>query len=264
MSNVSDPDTLSENQKKEREIIRAMPSMRHFAISLTRDNTRADDLVQEALMKAIAHMASYALGSNVKAWLFMILRNTYFSEIRKRKRETPWDDSFSDSMAFSTHGTLVQAESMYQLHEVLLRIACLPVEQSQALLAVGYLGLTYNEAADRLDCAEGTIKSRVNRARVALLDQAELKLPSAVDMSHLKNATEGVDPAHKFYPLAKVYQELYTALDASVNAPSKRSEAAMKRLHSKLETLWQNLVTSGIMDDHDDLATLMRGNENGD
>ncbi|MGH6865902.1 MAG: sigma-70 family RNA polymerase sigma factor [Methyloceanibacter sp.] len=147
-----------------------MGNLRAFAVSLCGDKERADDLVQETLFKAWNHLDSFKEGTNLKAWLFTILRNTYFSERRKRKREVEdADGSYAARLASypEQHGHM----DMQDFREVLIR---LPDDQREALILVGAAGFSYEEAAEISGCAVGTIKSRVNRARTRLADMLGL------------------------------------------------------------------------------------------
>ena len=138
-----------------------MGSLRAFGVSLCGDKDRADDLVQETLFKAWNHLDSFKEGTNLKAWLFTILRNTYFSERRKRRREVEdADGSYAARLATqpAQHGHM----DMQDFRAALIR---LPDDQREALILVGAAGFSYEEAADISGCAVGTIKSRVNRAR---------------------------------------------------------------------------------------------------
>ena len=149
-------------------MLTAVPSLRAFAISLCGKVDRADDLVQETLARAIAHINSFQPGSNMSAWLFTILRNLFRSEYRKRRREVEdTDGSYVDSLksAAAQHGRV-------ELGELRGALAKLPVDQREALLLVGALGVSYDEAAEICETAVGTIKSWVNRARARLLDIA--------------------------------------------------------------------------------------------
>jgi RNA polymerase sigma-70 factor (ECF subfamily) len=151
-----------------------MGHLRAFAVSLCGDKERADDLVQETLFKAWNHLDSFKEGTNLKAWLFTILRNTYFSERRKRRREVEdADGSYAARLAAKPeqHGHM----DMQDFRAVLVR---LPDDQREALILVGAAGFSYEEAADICGCAVGTIKSRVNRARNRLADMLGL---AAVD-----------------------------------------------------------------------------------
>src|SRR6476620_2495615 len=143
-----------------------MTNLRAFAVSLCGDRERADDLVQETLFKAWNHLDSFHEGTNLKAWLFTILRNTYFSERRKRRREVEdADGTYAGRLA--THPEQHGHMDMQDFRAVLVR---LPDDQREALILVGAAGFSYEEAAGICGCAVGTIKSRVNRARTRLAE----------------------------------------------------------------------------------------------
>lgn len=151
-------------------LVGEMGNLRAFAVSLCGDKERADDLVQETLFKAWNHLDSFKEGTNLKAWLFTILRNTYFSERRKRKREVEdADGNYASRLAShpEQHGHM----DMQDFRAVLVR---LPDDQREALILVGAAGFSYEEAAEISGCAVGTIKSRVNRARTRLADMLGL------------------------------------------------------------------------------------------
>jgi RNA polymerase sigma-70 factor (ECF subfamily) len=145
-------------------LLAAVPSLRAFAISLCGQMDRADDLVQETLLRALTNIDRFERGTNLNAWLFTILRNLFHSEYRKRRREVEDADG-------SHAGRLkVQPEQGSRLDFEDFRTALekLPHEQREALLLVGASGFSYEEAAMICGCAVGTIKSRVNRARSRL------------------------------------------------------------------------------------------------
>ncbi len=150
-------------------IIAAIPSLRAFGLSLTARGDRADDLVQETLMKAWKHHDSFQAGTNMKAWLFTILRNEFYSQIRKRKREV------EDADGFYSGKVAVHAEQHGHLDMADLRVALLklPEDQREAIILVGASGFSYEEAAEICSVAIGTIKSRVNRARARLSEILE-------------------------------------------------------------------------------------------
>ena len=151
-------------------LVGEMGSLRAFAVSLCGDKERADDLVQETLFKAWNHLDSFKEGTNLKAWLFTILRNTYFSERRKRRREVEdADGTYAGRLA--THPEQHGHMDMQDFRAVLVR---LPDDQREALILVGAAGFSYEEAAEICGCAVGTIKSRVNRARNRLADMLGL------------------------------------------------------------------------------------------
>ncbi len=154
-------------------LVAQIGSLRAFAVSLCGDRERADDLVQETLFKAWNHLDSFKEGTNLKAWLFTILRNTYFSERRKRKREVEDTDG---SYAARLSSRPEQYGHM-DMKDFQAALAQLPDDQREALILVGAAGFSYEEAAEISDCAVGTIKSRVNRARTRLGEMLELGEP---------------------------------------------------------------------------------------
>lgn len=147
----------------------AIPSLRAFAISLSGNVERADDLVQETLMRALAHADSFAPDTNMPAWLFTILRNLYRSEYRKRRRDV--EDTGG------RYSPQLQPEQLGRIDfgEFRASLAKLPHDQREALLLVGASGFSYEEAAAICECAVGTIKSRVNRARTRLTELLSLE-----------------------------------------------------------------------------------------
>ncbi|MFD2184410.1 sigma-70 family RNA polymerase sigma factor [Rhodoplanes azumiensis] len=147
-------------------MLAAVPSLRAFAISLSANVDRADDLVQETLLRAWANLDSFEPGTNMSAWLFTILRNLFRSEYRKRRREVPDSDgAYADSMK-----TQPEQASKVEFEEFREALGKLPPDQREALVLVGASGFSYEEAAEICGCAVGTIKSRVNRARTRLAE----------------------------------------------------------------------------------------------
>jgi RNA polymerase sigma-70 factor (ECF subfamily) len=156
-------------------MLAAVPSLRAFAISLSGNIDRADDLVQETLLRAIANIDSFQPGTNMSAWMFTILRNLFRSEYRKRRREVEdTDGSYAESL--KSHP---EQNSRLEFQEFRTALAKLPPDQREALILVGASGFSYEEAAAICECAVGTIKSRVNRARTRLADL--LSIESAED-----------------------------------------------------------------------------------
>lgn len=147
-----------------------VPNLRAFAKSLSGNAVYADDLVQETLIKAWKNRDSFAEGSNLKAWLFTILRNTFLSDRRKRKFEVEDPDGvLSDKLA--THGEQGGHMDFLDFAEAFRK---LPDDQREALILIGAEGFSYEEAALMCGCAVGTIKSRVNRARNKLVEMLDL------------------------------------------------------------------------------------------
>jgi len=156
-------------------MLEAVPSLRAFAISLCGNVDRADDLVQETLLRAWANLSSFQPGTSMSAWLFTILRNLFRSEYRKRRREVEdVDSSYAESLT-----SLPDQNSRLEINEFRKALRLLPPEQRESLILVGASGFSYEEAAQICGCAVGTIKSRVNRARTRLAEI--LSIDSASD-----------------------------------------------------------------------------------
>ena len=147
-----------------RELVTLIPHLRAFARTLTGDPTAADDLAQDAMMKAWDARASFQLGTNMKAWTFMILRNQFYSEKRRSWRSTPLDAEVAENTLIASDNPTAPME----LLELRAALNKLPDDQKEALILVGAGGMAYEEAAQVCQCAVGTIKSRVSRARRAL------------------------------------------------------------------------------------------------
>ena len=141
-----------------------IPHLRAFARTLTGDPTAADDLAQEAMMKAWDARASYQMGTNMKAWTFMILRNQFYSEKRRSWRQSQLDQEAAERTLVAVD----DPEAPVALDELRQALKTLPEEQREALILVGAGGFAYEEAAEICGCAVGTVKSRVSRARRAL------------------------------------------------------------------------------------------------
>ena len=150
-----------------------LPSLRAFAFSLSRNSADADDLVQETLTKAWAHRERFEPGSNLRAWLFTILRNSWYTGAAKRRREV------ADEEGRYAAGLTAEASQEWTAELTSLQAAlnALPPEHREAIVMVGAVGLSYQEAADISGCAVGTIKSRVNRARHRLAIILDMEVP---------------------------------------------------------------------------------------
>jgi len=151
------------------ELLALIPQLRAFARTLCGDPTAADDLAQDAMLKAWDARGSFEMGTNMKAWTFMILRNQFYSEKRRSWRQSQLDQEVAER-------TLVAAddpEAPVALDELRQGLNMLPAEQREALILVGAGGFAYEEAAAICGCAVGTVKSRVSRARRALQEILE-------------------------------------------------------------------------------------------
>jgi RNA polymerase sigma-70 factor, ECF subfamily len=172
---MSEAPTMTHDRNKlddatfKKELTTLIPHLRAFARSLCRDASLADDLAQDAMLKAWNARDSFLAGTNMKAWAFTILRNAFYSEKRRSWRRQPLDPEVAEA-------TLVSNSNPSDALELLaLRnaLAMLPVDQKEALILVGAGGMAYEEAAEICGCAVGTIKSRVSRARKAVIEILE-------------------------------------------------------------------------------------------
>ena len=161
------------------EILEHIPSLRAFAMSLTRNQSMADDLVQETMVKALGAFDSFKAGTNMRAWLFTILRNSFYTQRKKQQREVADVDGI---MA----GRLAEKplhDGRMALEEFKDALSLLRDEQREALLLVGVSGFSCEEAAKMCGCAPGTIKSRASRGRKRLAELLKLEDGEMPDMT---------------------------------------------------------------------------------
>jgi RNA polymerase sigma-70 factor (ECF subfamily) len=226
------------------------PKLLGFAINLTHDVTQAEDLVQQTFLQAYSNLWQFEPGTNLDAWLFTIMRNRWYSDLRKHGREVEFGPALLNSLAVSTGMEESSGEAGYDFRRLLVYIAALPPQHRDALVAVGYLGFSYEEVAKILRCKVGTVKSRVNRARNLLAELMGQAVEYA-DVTPLKNATEGVPRSDPYYAIAQAYEELYASVI---------DDAPAERVLSEDEQAWHALVASGALEEREDgLSDLMRG-----
>lgn len=160
------------------ELALVIPQLRAFGRSLSGDRDLADDLVQETLLKAWSARARFQAGTNMRAWTFIILRNLYFSQMRRRRFKGEWDELTAERLLAAP----AAQDRHVELGDVQRALLQLPRAQREALILVGAGGFAYEEAADICGVAVGTIKSRVARGRIALeAAMADISLPSRRD-----------------------------------------------------------------------------------
>jgi RNA polymerase sigma-70 factor, ECF subfamily len=147
-------------------LVSATPHLRAFALSLTGQRETADDLVQDTLVRALQHWNRFAPGTNLQAWLFTLLRNIFYSDHRKRRREV--EDV--DGLYAAKLSTPPEQPGSVEFAALEVALAKIPEEQREAVLLVGAEGYSYEEAAEICGTKIGTIKSRVNRARRRLAE----------------------------------------------------------------------------------------------
>ena len=163
MAEGETPIVMSNSPFKD-EVVRLIPQLRAYATALTRSRSEADDLVQDALMRAWSYRATFQPDAQLKPWLFQILRSRFYTDIAKRRLTVQdVDGQFAASLTCSA-----EQEWRVEYSELLEALDTLSGEAREAVLLVLAAGLTYEEAAHVCACPVGTMKSRVNRAREQL------------------------------------------------------------------------------------------------
>jgi RNA polymerase sigma-70 factor, ECF subfamily len=145
-------------------LVEVLPHLRAFARSLTRRGEQADDLVNDTVVRAMSAADQFQPGTNFKAWMFTILRNLFYNQIRKTRGTIPLEDTEA-----ALHSVPASQESMLEFSDFQRAFWQLSPDQREVLILVGASGLTYEEASEVCDSPIGTIKSRVSRARSELL-----------------------------------------------------------------------------------------------
>lgn len=161
------------------ELVDHLPALRAFALSLTREGAAADDLVQDTIVKAWTNMDKFQPGTNLRAWLFTILRNTFYSSRRKTKREV----NDTDGVHAAQQATRPDHDGRLAFNDFRTAFARLPDEQREALILVGASGFSYEEAAGMTGVAVGTVKSRANRGRRKLAELLHLEQGEELEMT---------------------------------------------------------------------------------
>jgi RNA polymerase sigma-70 factor, ECF subfamily len=162
----------------------AIPHLRAFAISLSGNITYADDLVQTALMRGLENLDKFQPGTSMQAWLFTILRNHFYTEMRRRREVQDPDGVMVGNLA-----TIPEQGARLDFNDMQSALARLSVEQREALLLVGAEGLSYEEAASICGTTLGTIKSRISRARTRLAELLDLEPEEDLGPDRLVKAT---------------------------------------------------------------------------
>jgi RNA polymerase sigma-70 factor (ECF subfamily) len=163
LERAEQPQRLGDAEFK-KQLAAMLPHLRAFGRSLSGSRDLADDLVQETMMKAWAARDRFQAGTNMRAWTFIILRNLFLSQMRRKRFTGEYDELQADRILVTKAS---QSDSI-DLGDVQRAMLALPTAQREALILVGAGGLAYEEAAEICQCAVGTIKSRVARARTAL------------------------------------------------------------------------------------------------
>jgi RNA polymerase sigma-70 factor, ECF subfamily len=167
------------NARLREELVRWIPNLRAFALSLTQRSQTADDLVQDTLVKALSNLDKFQEGTNLRAWLFTILRNSFFNNIRYQKYH---QTESIDEVNSSNLEVLATQEKYLEFKDTLVALNKLVPEQREAIILVAAEGLSYEEAAAVCKCPVGTVKSRLSRARQRLEEcMNDNRIPVLVD-----------------------------------------------------------------------------------
>jgi RNA polymerase sigma-70 factor (ECF subfamily) len=173
-------DMSRQNSSEPRDqLVDHLPALRAFALSLTREGAAADDLVQDTIVKAWTNMDKFQAGTNLRAWLFTILRNTFYSSRRKTRREV----SDTDGIHAARQATKPDHDGRLAMTDFRAAFALLPDEQREALILVGASGFSYEEAAGMTGVAVGTVKSRANRGRRKLAELLHMESGEEMEMT---------------------------------------------------------------------------------
>lgn len=153
------------------QIVDFIPAMRAFALSLTRNSAAADDLVQDTIVKAWTNIERFTAGTDLKAWLFTILRNTFYSNRRKAVREV----ADPDGLHAATLSVKPDHDGRLAFNDFRVAFDRLSPEHREVLILVGANGYSCEEAAVVMGVAVGTVKSRTNRARARLSEMLGMR-----------------------------------------------------------------------------------------
>jgi RNA polymerase sigma-70 factor, ECF subfamily len=164
----------------------AIPKLRAFAISLARDVSKADDLVQDTILKAWTNMDKFDPTTNLDAWLFTILRNTFYSSLRKTRREVQDSDGIHAAML----SVKPAHDARLAFNDFQRAFDTLSPEHREVLILVGASGFSCEEAAGMMGVAIGTVKSRASRARKRLAEILQLE-----DGEDMFSGTDGATQA---------------------------------------------------------------------
>ena len=166
-------------------IVDHLPAMRAFAMSLTQNASLADDIVQDAVVRAWSRFDQFNPETNLRAWLFTILRNAFYSHHRKHRREVEdVDGAMAESLSQKP-----DHDGRLALTDFAVAFDQLTDEQREALVLVGAQGFSYEEAAEMCGVALGTIKSRVNRARAQLAELMDLDDDEPIELTDAVTAS---------------------------------------------------------------------------
>ena len=176
------------------ELVDHLPALRAFALSLTRDGSSADDLVQDTIVKAWLNIDKFQTGTNMKAWLFTLLRNTFYSDRRKHRREVPDPDGLHAARLL----VMPAHDGKLAFRDFRRAFLKLSPEHREVLILIGASGFSNEEAAEMTGVAVGTVKSRTSRARKRLAELMGLDEGEQI-VDRPDHETQSAMPAPRHY-----------------------------------------------------------------
>lgn len=195
------------------------------ALRLTKHQIDAEELLQETMIKALDSWEQFQPGTNQLAWARMVMRNKFLSDKRRHWRMTPLDQEWAErTLEDSTRG---QEALMVMNQDFLRMIPALQVigkDMADAVIGVHYLGLSYNESAEVLNCAVGTVKSRVCRGLEAIRDRMDPDSVTHVDLSSWEHAAKRVPLWSEYRVIAVAYEQLFKAYALASKASISRKK----------------------------------------
>jgi RNA polymerase sigma-70 factor (ECF subfamily) len=245
-------------QRFEHDAIALRPQLLRFAFILARNRSDAEDLVQDAYIKALKYWESFEPGTNLKAWLFLILRNSFYTEKRRSWRSLPLDMEVAERTIVDPS---VNQEDQLEFNQEFTALApllgLLPLDIRDSVVGAHYCGIKYEELATVLGVAVGTIKSRVFRGTDALRTILASEHKYSPDVTPWAHAAQSVPRGHPYYPIAKAYEEIYAFLILNGNHNFVQIEFTKP---SEVEAIWRQFLASGEsqFEDDEDLDSLMR------
>lgn len=189
--------TAGEADQFKQQMVALIPQLRSFARGLCGNRELADDLAQEAMIRAWAARESFTPGTNFRAWMFMICRNQFYTTVRRNARVASWDPELAERILVAP----ATQHAGIELKDVETALQKLPAEQREMLMLIGAGGASYEEAAEIAGCPIGTVKSRLARGRATLSalingrddDEVNVQTPQSKTRSHAGRQPAALD-----------------------------------------------------------------------
>lgn len=243
---------LSSRQRTfEDEIVEYMPQLKLYAYSLTRTSSvQADDLVQQTVYRALKNKSRYDDQSTMRAWLFQILKNEFFTILRKGKREVSLDPTLAENFAVVEVFDAIddEEESASEFLMIVDFLAHLTIELRDALVAIKYLDLSYERTAFVLGTEIGTIKSRVNRSIETIRRLMSDRAQPDYDISAWATATSCVRREDPYLEIAQAYEDIYKFVQERGDSVKK---GTLPQKNQMLEEAWTNIDTTNLYFEED-------------